>query len=103
MPLTRWYCTLASARHHAGDEGACFRGETEQVKLFDQSHRRAVEVSAAIAASCCGLLRKKLIERAKYHAKTKDQLGAAPLPLPKIRDRSTEGNGRPHRTAVFDF
>ena len=25
------------------------------------------------------------------------------LSLSKIRDRSTEGNGRPHRTAVFDF
>jgi hypothetical protein len=35
--------------------------------------------------------------------KTGDQLGAEPLPLWKIRDRSTEGNGRPHRTAVFDF
>ena len=35
--------------------------------------------------------------------KTGDQLGLEPLPLSKIRDRSTEGNGRPHRTAVFDF
>ena len=35
--------------------------------------------------------------------KTGDQLGAEPLPLSKIPDRSTEGNGRPHRTAVFDF
>ena len=32
-----------------------------------------------------------------------DQLGAEPLPLSKIRDRSTEGNGRADRTAVFDF
>ena len=31
------------------------------------------------------------------------QLGAEPLPLSKIGERSTEGNGRPHRTAVFDF
>ena len=35
--------------------------------------------------------------------KTRDQLGAEPLPLSKIRDGSTEGNGRPHRNAVFDF
>ena len=36
-------------------------------------------------------------------AECEDQLEAEPLPLSKIRDRSTEGNGRPHRTAVFDF
>ena len=41
--------------------------------------------------------------RAGNVRKTGDQLEAEPLPLSKIRDRSTEGNGRPHRTAVFDF
>ena len=34
---------------------------------------------------------------------SEDQLEAEPLPLSKIPDRSTEGNGRPHRTTVFDF
>ena len=35
--------------------------------------------------------------------KTRDQLGAEPLPLSKIRDGSAERNGRPRGAAVFEF
>ena len=64
-----------------------------------ESQRKAAQPSQAAADDT---RERSSSERAKSR-NLKDQLGAEPSSQSKIRDRSTEGNRRPHRTAVFDF
>ena len=57
-----------------------------------------------ISSAIHGWIARRLPTAPTAVRNAEDQLlEAEPLPLSKIRDRSTEGNGRPHRTAVFDF